>query len=120
MDSRFLLQGDPGRIVTDTTGNEAGNRSPVVSCYVPDVYVRDAGPYRVILGEAETERSVDSRYAMEQIKAFARHCMTVGNSLLVVAVPWQCVASVKNAVARWGRKERLDVSYIKVLDCYVG
>jgi hypothetical protein len=115
-----FLEGDAGKIVSDTSGNQAADRSPVISSYVPDAYVTDAGPYRVIIGEAETQLSVESMHAMQQIKAFTRYCSLIGNSLFVIAVPWQCVAYMKNTLTIWARRERLDVSCCKVPDWLAG
>jgi hypothetical protein len=88
----------------------------VVNGYVPDAYVYEAGPYRLVLGEAKTAADIDTRHSADQIKAFIKYCQMIGSSLLVLAVPWDSTVYMRNKLSVWGRRERFDVSCCRVLD----
>ena len=86
-----LLNGDPGYILKDVPGVNADKKPPMVSGFVPDVYVPSIHGSRLVLGEAETGASLESKHTRMQLEAFLRYCACCDNAVLVLAVPWDLV-----------------------------
>ncbi len=83
---RMYLGGDDGPVFVDD--GSPSRRPPQIGGYVPDVYVPPMGTRGIIIGEAETSRSLERPDTLLQIRAFMSACGILDGSILVLAVPW--------------------------------
>lgn len=83
------LFGDAGPIFVDD--GSPGRRPPDVAGHIPDVYVPPSGTHGMIIGEAETAKSLEHADTLIQIRGFMRACEIHTGSILVLAVPWDRV-----------------------------
>jgi hypothetical protein len=96
----------------------AGSRPPCIGPYVPDVYACEAAERGVIVGEAKTAQDLDSPHTHAQFAAFLEHCSLHPGSVLVIAVPWDCVrhaASILRSLRRRAGTEGVDTAVIERL-----
>jgi hypothetical protein len=74
--------------------------------YLPDVYGVGLSSPLTVIGEAETNRSIDDPHAADQIGAFIDFLTHRPCPVLVIAVPWAAVPRarglVRNALRRRG------------------
>jgi hypothetical protein len=80
------LFGDEGSVFIDD--GTPGRRPPDIAGHVPDVYVPPSGTRGMIVGEAETAKSLERGNTLLQIRTFMSACEVYEGSVLVIAVPW--------------------------------
>lgn len=69
----------------------------------PDLYYQFSS--LMIIGEAKTEIDLERKHSKAQYRSYLRKCsLFMGNAVLIMAVPWQCRATIKNMLNRM-RKE---------------
>jgi hypothetical protein len=66
--------------------------------FYPDVYVLTTPPILTVIGEAKTLPDLESTRSFNQFLAFLRFLAVRPAPRLVVAVPWQAVATAKNLI----------------------
>ena len=95
--------GDEGLVFVDD--GSPGRRPPMIAGRTPDVFVPPRKDVGMILGEAETGRSLETVRTMQQIRSFMEACGTTAGSVFVLAVPWDRVRlalSIIRAIQREG------------------
>ena len=80
--------GDSGYIFVDSDERHAQANPPRVYGFVPDLFARKDSASGIVIGEAETSRSLVSQHTRDQFAAFLSRCSEEEDSLFVVAVPW--------------------------------
>jgi hypothetical protein len=99
---RAYLDGDDGPVFVDD--GSPGRRPPTIAGHTPDIFVPSRGKYGIILGEAETARSLEKAQTASQIKAFMGACESTGNSVFILAVPWDRVRLASSIIRDIQRK----------------
>ena len=80
----------------------------------PDVYFMFNG--QLIIGEAKTENDVERLHSKSQYRSYLRKCSLFdGDALFLVAVPWQCRATIKNILNNM-RKEFPGTYHIRIIE----
>ncbi|MCY4152859.1 MAG: hypothetical protein OXE94_11585 [Aestuariivita sp.] len=65
-------------------------RPPKLPQYIPDVYATDVPTTQVIVGEAKTAKDLETARSHKQIASFLEYLAHTPNSLLILAVPFDC------------------------------
>lgn len=85
-------------IYTDNPDPNIKARVPKFDGFIPDLYARTISPDRFILGEAKTAGDVETRHSIYQYEQYLSYCACHLNSILLFAVPWTVVATLKNKI----------------------
>jgi hypothetical protein len=91
---------------------------PLIGGAFPDLYARCYSPDMVILGEAKTVNDVENRHSIGQYRSYLEFCANRENALLVFAVPWTVVPSLKNTIRNLKRRmgtEGVEILFIEPL-----
>lgn len=99
------------RIKADLDGYDTPSLS--YGDYIPDVlYFYDN---KLVIGEAKTLYDFDREHSKNQYISYMRECVNYpGESLIVIAVPWELFITVKNHF-RLLKRKNLDFQRVKVI-----
>lgn len=92
------------RMLVDFAENEFGNLNNIalyidsfgvgrdgspqrIGGYVPDVLARDIPSTKTMVGEAKTQRDLETEHSREQIRAFVEYLVHTPNGIFVLCVP---------------------------------
>ena len=64
-----------------------GERPPIIEGYVPDVFVTDVPTTTTLIGEAKTQRDIETDHSRRQIFAFLRYLSNTSRGIFVLSVP---------------------------------
>jgi len=94
---RVYSGGDDGSVFIDD--GTPRRRPPIIAGHVPDVYVPPMNSERMIIGEAETARSLESPCTLNQIGCLLQACELTNKSIFILAVPWDRVRLSASIIA---------------------
>ena len=78
---------------------DAVRPTKAIKDFIPDIYFWHEDI--LIIGEAKTINDFDRQHSVDQYTAYLKECHEFcGTSKLVIAVPWQLVATAKNYLRR--------------------
>ena len=98
-------------IQMDSAGSNCAVK--VIGNYVPDIYYNYAG--KLIIGEAKTINDFERLHSQKQFAAYVNECeLFVGETLIVVSVPWQLVSTAKNYFRRIKIRKNLRTRFIVI------
>jgi hypothetical protein len=110
------LEGDEGLVFADD--GIPGRTPPRIAGYTPDVYVPSGRRRGMIVGEAETARSLQCEHTIRQIQALMGACETTERSVFILAVPWDRVRlalSILRDLRRKGIAENVEALVLERL-----
>ena len=85
----------------------------VIGNYVPDIYYNYAG--KLIIGEAKTINDFERAHSQNQFDAYVNECeLFKGETLIVVSVPWQLVATAKNYFRRIKTRKKISTRFVVI------
>lgn len=84
----------------DTAEPVRGEKPPLVNGHVPDVYATDSPPSITIIGEAKTQRDLETDRSREQIGCFLDHLAVRPNGVFILAVPLAAGATARGMMKR--------------------
>jgi hypothetical protein len=93
---------------------ETEKPSPIEG-FFPDVCALSTPPALTLVGEAKTLPDLESPRSFQQVVAFMRFLAARPQPILVIATPWQAVATAKNIVVlarRESRAEHVQVHFL--------
>ncbi len=102
-------------ILTDLPESKPQDKPPRVGGYAPDVYAVDVPCTFAVIGEAKTADDLPSTHSRDQIRAFLEFLRFKQRGILVLAVPWQCVASAQIVVSSVRRSVSGNLDHIQVV-----
>jgi hypothetical protein len=76
-----------------------GERPPRIEGYTPDVHATDVPTTKTIVGEAKTQRDLETDHSRRQIAAFLRHLSNTPGGVFVLAVPLAAGATARRLLA---------------------
>ena len=89
---------------------------PIIDKYRPDVYAKEVGGERLIIGEAKTPKDLETERSLEQITSFVKHLANAGNGILILAVPWYMTPAANNILRSIKNKFNVDNVTFSVLE----
>ena len=93
-----------------------GERPPRVGGFVPDVYATDVPTTRTLIGEAKTQRDLETDHSRQQIEAFLSYLAQTPNGVFVLSVPLPAGATARRQVAELGMRVPESETQVIVLD----
>jgi hypothetical protein len=85
-------------VISDLPTSIGGERPPRIYGFAPDLYAIDAPATRTIIGEAKTEKDLETDHSRRQIEAFLRYLSRQPRGVLIVAVPWQILGATQRVM----------------------
>lgn len=82
----------------DTAEPIRRERPPRINGHVPDVYAVDVPPTMAIIGEAKTQRDLETDRSRKQIGCFLDHLVAQRNGVFVLAVPLEAAMTARGLV----------------------
>lgn len=102
-------------VLSDLSTDNSGDKPPQIGGFVPDVFAVDAPRTTTLLGEAKTGADLLTEHSRRQFEAFLTYLFYATNGTLIVAVPWQAVASARIVIASAKRQLAIDCSKVQVI-----
>lgn len=103
----------PEFIITDSSGTNSSAR--IGGNFIPDIYYNYQDV--LIIGEAKTTADFERSHSLKQYDAYIRECeIYPGESILVLAIPWELMPTAKNMFRRRKEKEKLALKIIIIND----
>ena len=93
-----------------------GERPPMIEGYVPDVYVTDVPTTRTLIGEAKTQKDIETEHSMRQISAFLKYLAETRNGVFVLSVPLVAGPTARRVLSEINREFPGASTYTVVLD----
>ena len=93
-----------------------GERPPIIEGYVPDVFVTDVPTTTTLIGEAKTQRDVETDHSRRQIFAFLRYLSNTSRGIFVLSVPILASAMAQQLLAELNEPYVGSATRIIVLD----
>lgn len=93
-----------------------GERPPMIEGYVPDVYVTDVPTTRTLIGEAKTQKDIETEHSMRQISAFLKYLAETRNGVFVLSVPLVGGPTARRVLSEINREFPGASTYTVVLD----
>jgi hypothetical protein len=75
-----------------------GERPPRIQGFTPDLYAVDVPATKTILGEAKTQKDLETEHTRHQLTAFLYYLSCQSRGVLIVAVPWQIVGATQRTM----------------------
>lgn len=102
-------------VLADLPRSSIQEKPPRVGGYAPDVYAIDVPCTLAIIGEAKTSDDLDCLHSRNQIRAFLEFLRFKKQGILILAVPWQCVASARSMVKDIKRTLPIEIERISIV-----
>lgn len=100
-------------ISADSVLDDTLPNPPSFSGHIPDVYAVGLGSGCTIIGEAKTERDLETTRSRDQLRAFLSHLSHCPSGMLVIGTPWGSVRNAKGIIRAIKRQlARNDVEVI--------
>ena len=77
-----------------------GERPPKIEGHVPDVFVTDVPTTMTLIGEAKTQRDIDTEHSRQQIFAFLSYLSKTPQGIFVLSVPFGAGAMARRVLAQ--------------------
>ncbi len=90
-------------VLHDLPGVLRGDKPPRIAGFVPDVYAVNVPSTMTIIGEAKTQRDLETEHSRAQVRAFIEFLSSKDKGVLVIAVPWQAVPRARAIIGNMGR-----------------
>jgi len=103
-------------IGADSLGWLRSNRPPRVGRYVPDVFATNVPTTKTLIGEAKTQRDLETVHSRAQISAFLKHLAHTPNGVFVLSVPFVASATARRTVIQLSRPFVTAKTHIVILD----
>lgn len=87
-------------ILADHVSWKGSWRPDSIGGFIPDLHAKGIGRRITIIGEAETDQSLQGTHTKQQLTAFLDFLMFEANPFLVIAVPWCSVPEARCMVNR--------------------
>lgn len=88
----------------DVVSTGRGERPPRIGGFVPDVYATDVPTTRTLIGEAKTQKDLETEHSRQQIEAFLHHLAHTPSGVFVLSVPLAAAATARRQVAELMRR----------------
>lgn len=100
----------------DTAEPVRREKPPRINGHVPDVYAVDAPPTVMIVGEAKTQKDLETIRSREQIGCFLDHLAVRPNGVFILAVPLEAAATARGIIGALCRERSPGPTRFVVLD----
>ena len=81
-----------------------GERPPRIEGHVPDVFVTDVPTTMTLIGEAKTQRDIDTDHSRQQICAFLSYLSKTPQGIFVLSVPFGAGAMARRVLAQLNKE----------------
>lgn len=85
-------------ILVSCPDSPSDHHPPNIEGRIPDVFAQSGTLSRMIIGEAKTERDIETQRSRKQFADYLRFLGMQKQSLLVIAVPWHCVNQTRSLI----------------------
>ena len=85
-------------VICDLPTIIGGERPPRIKGFTPDLFATDVPTTRTILGEAKTDKDLETDHSRRQLSAFIDYLSHQAGGLLIVAVPWRVVGAAQRMI----------------------
>ena len=103
------------KILTDSRQFSQSGKPPRLNGHIPDLFVAKHSGRGAIVGEAKTAQDLENPHTHAQLVAYMSWCDQRGDSLLVVAVPWNVSRLAMATLTNLKKKHEFHTKFI-VLD----
>ena len=93
-------------VLSDLPTNIGGERPPKIDGFTPDLYAVDVPFSQMIIGEAKTERDLETDHSRLQIITFLSYLNRHGRGMFILSVPWQISAAAQRMLRNIVSRER--------------
>ena len=93
-----------------------GERPPKVEGYVPDVFLTNVPTTMTLIGEAKTQKDLETDHSRQQISAFLSYLSKTPQGVFVLSVPSVAVATARRLVSETSRSFPESTTRTVVLD----
>ena len=100
----------------DSSSPVRGERPPLISGFVPDVYAVNVPTTMTIIGEAKTRRDLETTHSQAQIIAFIQYLSTLSDGVFVLSVPLVAGAATRRTIEAANRVIPSPSTRIFILD----
>ena len=103
-------------VLEDAVRPVRGERPPRIEGYVPDVFVTDVPTTTTLIGEAKTQKDVETEHSRRQITAFMDYLSRTPNGIFVLSVPLAAGPTARRVLFQISRLFPAEETEVIVLD----